>query len=372
MLLAVWIAAVTVVSIQATAAHNNNFEIFRTSWLNLLAGNDLYGASARHRDFFKYSPTFALLFAPFALVPFWLGMLLWNAANAGALYWGIGRVLSGDHAFAARALVLMDTIGAMQNAQSNALVAGLMIIGCAELERRRELRAAAAIAVATAVKLFPVVAAVFAVFRPYRLPRFALYSLIVGTCLVMGPLLVITPGELVEQYRSWGAIQRTDAVDRGYSVMQQAQLWFGLDWPNWPIQLAGVAVLLAPFLRIQFWGLHRFRMLWLASLLMFCVLFNHKSESPTFVVAIAGVALWFASAPRTRVTWSLLGLVILGTILSSSDVMPEALQEGLFKPYRLKTLPVLLVWIVTQVELWRQTASTPPPARESGRAAAAT
>src|SRR5688500_9942780 len=61
-LLGLWIGAVIVVSIQAAAHHNNNFEIFRTSWLNLLTGTDLYGPSPRHADFFKYSPTFAMLF----------------------------------------------------------------------------------------------------------------------------------------------------------------------------------------------------------------------------------------------------------------------------------------------------------------------
>ena len=82
----VWIVAVVVASLQAGARHNNNFEIFRTSWDNLVAGRNLYVASVNHQDFFKYSPTFALLFAPFAILPFTAGVLLWNAVNAGALY----------------------------------------------------------------------------------------------------------------------------------------------------------------------------------------------------------------------------------------------------------------------------------------------
>ena len=365
MLLGLWIGAVIVVSIQAAAHHNNNFEIFRTSWMNLLTGTDLYGPSPRHADFFKYSPTFAVLFAPFAVVPFGIGVLMWNGANAAALYWAFGRVLEPKHAFAARALVFLDTVGAMQNVQSNALVAGLMIIGCAELDRRRECRAASAIAIATAVKLFPVVAAAYAVFRPYRLPRFTAWSLASGAALIALPVLVLWPAELAEQYRSWGAIQRTDSLDRGYSIMQHVQLLFGASLPNWPIQLAGVIVLLAPLVRLSFWGLARFRVLWLASALMFCVLFNHKSESPTFVVAIAGVALWFAHAPRTFTTWTALAIVMVGTILSSSDAMPELLQEGIFEPHRLKTLPVLFVWILTQVAVWRQRAPGALPARES-------
>ena len=351
-LAAVWIIAVVVVSIQTAVHHTNNFETFRTSWFNLVAGNDLYGPSDRHFDFFKYSPTFALLFAPFAVLPFWLGVLLWNALNAGALYFAFGRILGRNEAFAARLLVLLDTVGAMQNVQSNALIAGMMIFACVDLERRREGRAAFIIATGTAIKLFPIVGATYAIFRPQRLPRFALFSAIAALVLVAAPLLVISPGELAEQYRSWGAIQRVDALDRGYSVMQQLQLWLGQDWPNWPIQLVGVVVLLAPLVRYGLWGQGPFRLLFLASLLMFCVLFNHKSESPTFVVALSGIAIWFALVPRTPWTWTVLGVVVVATVLSSSDAMPQPIQQGFFEPYRLKIIPVFLVWVLTQRELW--------------------
>lgn len=371
MLAGLWIVAVVAVSAQAAAQHNNNFEIFRTAWFNLLAGADLYAPSPRHRDLFKYTPTFAVLFAPLAVVPFWLGMLAWNALNAGALYWGLGRALDAEQAFAARAIVLLDTIGSMQNAQSNALIAGLMIVALAELERRRELRAAVAIAVATLIKVFPIVAASFAIFRPYRLPRFALRLAIVTVVLLALPLLVISPDQLVGQYRSWAALSRVDALDRGFSIMQQLHLWFGYDGPNWPVQATAVAVLVAPLARYAEWGTPRFRRLYLASVLMFAVLFNHKAESPAFVIAVAGVAVWFATAPRTRAAWALLAVVAIGTILSSSDLMPVVLQRRLFDPYRLKVLPVFLVWVVVQRELWTQSARAPLPSAPGGPAAPA-
>ncbi len=371
-LLGVWIAAVIVVSIQATLNHTNNFETFRSSWFDLVAGRDPYGPSARHQDFFKYSPTFAVLFAPLAILPFWAGVLLWNALNAGVLYWGLGRVLGHRQAFAARVLVLLDTIGAMQNVQSNALVAGLMLMACADLDTRRELRAAVSVGIGTAIKLFPIVAATYAIFRPYRVPRFALRSIATGAMLIALPLVVVSPTDLGTLYHSWRALQQVDALDRGHSIMQQMHLWLGYSAPNWPVQLLGVIVLLAPLVRISYWGIRRFRLLYLASLLMFCVLFNHKAESPTFVVAVTGVAIWWAVVPRARLSWTALVIVVVGTILSSSDAMPRAIQEGFFEPYRLKVLPVLLVWILTQRELWRRTTPAPHPTPRAGHAAPAT
>jgi len=355
---------VIVVSLQGAAQHNNNFEIFRTSWLNLSAGRDLYGPSIRHRDFFLYSPSFAVLFAPFAILPFWLGVLLWNSANAGALYWGLGRALLPEHAFTARVIVFMDAVGSMQQAQSNALVAGLMIVAFAELERRHEARAAFAIAIGTATKIFPIVAAVFGVFRPFRLPRFAAACVIAAIVLAALPLVAISGNELANQYRSWfGA---PSPVGRGFSVMEQLRIWFGVSWPTWPVQLLGGIALLAPLVQVPHWGSARFRLLFLASVLMFCVLFNHAAESPSFVIAIAGVAVWFVTSSRDRVAWAILAVVIVGTVLSSSDAMPEWFQQRVFEPYRVKTLPVLLVWVLTQRLLWSRNVSVPFQAIEDG------
>lgn len=372
-----WLAAVVIVSLQASAHHNNNFELFRTAWGNLLAGRDLYGANPSHHDFFKYSPTFALLFAPFAVVPFGVGMLLWNAVNAGVLYWGLGRVLEPRPALAARAIVFLDTIGSMQNAQSNALSAGLVILAFGFLYARQEVRASVAIAVGAAIKIFPLAAAVFAVFRPYRIPRFALVGLGVATAFLAAPILVLTPSELLDQYRSWSAISSSDALMRGYSVMAQIHLWTGTDWPNWPVQVIGLAVLVAPLSRISRLGVERFRLLFLASVLMFCVLFNHKAESPSFVVGAAGVAIWFVTTRRDRLAWTAFVFFVVGTVLSSSDLMPELLQENFFEPYRFKTVPLLVIWILTQFGLWTESsaphrsASAPPQAPESVHATAA-
>ena len=348
-----WIAAVVVVSWQATAHHNNNFEIFRTAWLNLRDGRDLYAPSTRHTDLFKYTPSFALLFAPFAIVPFGVGVLLWNALNAGALYWALGRVLTPPHALAARAIVFLDTIGAMQNVQSNALVAGLMILAFADAERRQEFRAALAIVCGTLIKIFPLAATAFMAFRPYRIPRFAAWCVLTAVVLLTLPLVVLSPHQLWQQYRSWISVQRVDALDRGFSAMQQLHIWLGVDWPNWPVQLAGVIVLLAPLIRVSHFGQSQFRLHFLASTLMFCVLFNHKSESPTFVVAVAGVAIWFVTSARDRIAWAMLAFVFIGTVVSSSDVMPQRWQRDFFDVYRFKTVPVLVVWLLTQIQLWR-------------------
>jgi hypothetical protein len=350
-----WAGAIIAATVQqGLASRNNNFRIFRAASHHLLAGADLYAAyPAEHFDFYKYSPTFALLFAPFAYVPFAPAMLLWNAHNAGALYVAIGLVLPRRAATVARSIVFLDMLGSLQNVQSNALVAALIVLTFAAYERHHTALGSLAAVAGTFVKLFPLAGASFAIFHPRKV-RVAI-ALVVGTLLFAAlPLLVTSPARLLAQYASWRAIEASDARQLGFSVMQMIELVSGAGLPNWPIQIAGMLVLLAPVV-VQRWRWHdwELRRLYLCSVLVFCVIFNHKAESPTFVIGITGAAIWFATIPRpSRWEWTLLGFVALFTILASSDVMPRAVQRDFFDRYRFKTVPMIVLWIELQRRLW--------------------
>jgi hypothetical protein len=357
-----WVAAVVVATIQQGFVHqNNNFLIFRAAALHLLREQDLYAAyPAEHFDFYKYSPTFALLFLPFALPPFGVAMLLWNALNAGALFLAVGMVLPRRAVVIARVLVFLDMLGSLQNVQSNALVAALIIFAFAAFERRHTMLGSLATAIGTGIKIFPLAAASFAIFHP-RKGRVAVALATSMVVLVLLPLLVTPATVLVAQYGSWHAIESKDALERGFSVMEMAQLLLHRDWPNWPIQLLGVVALVAPvLLRRERWSDWSFRRLYLCSVLVFCVIFNHQAESPTFVIASAGAAIWFASLERrSRWEWFVLGFFVLCTILASSDAMPRAIQRALFDPYRFKTVPCIVLWLELQRRLWTSGGRSP-------------
>ncbi len=65
----------------------NNYIIFKQSFFHLIQNKDLFiHYPYEYWDLYKYSPTFALLFAPFALIPDLLGLILWNAINALAIF----------------------------------------------------------------------------------------------------------------------------------------------------------------------------------------------------------------------------------------------------------------------------------------------
>ena len=353
---ALWVVAVIAATIQQGVVHqNNNFLIFRVASIHLLHGQDLYAAyPALHFDFYKYSPAFALLFLPFAVLPLAPSMLLWNALNAGALWLALGTVLPRRGALIARSIVMLDMLGSLQNVQSNALVTALIILSFIAYERRHTVLGGLAVDVGAAIKVFPLAGASFAIFHPRKV-RVAIALALGAVVLVLLPLLVTTPATLWAQYASWRAIESKDALDRGFTVMQMVQLLLRQDWPNWPQQAGGVLLLVAPVLvRRDRWSEWSFRLTYLCSVLVFCVIFNHQSESPTFVIAAAGAAIWFAALARpSRLEWALFVFFVVCTVLASSDAMPRAIQRAVFDRYHFKTVPCIVLWVVLQVRLWR-------------------
>jgi hypothetical protein len=62
--------------------HYNNYIIFKQSFFHLIKHQDLYIHFPQEQyDLFKYPPTFALLFAPFSILPDSMGYTLWTAIN---------------------------------------------------------------------------------------------------------------------------------------------------------------------------------------------------------------------------------------------------------------------------------------------------
>ena len=361
LMLALYVASAALVTVQqAMLGHSNNLSIFRSASLNLLAGRDLYAAHPeQHLDFYKYSPTFALLFAPLAYLPFALAFLCWSLLNGLLLWYALDRLLPERQATIALALLYLEVLLAWQYGQSNALVAALIILGFVAFEGRRQLGAALSITVGAAVKLFPLAGLSLAALYPRRL-RFGAIAVGVLAAAVVLPLVVIPPADLLAQYRSWHAIEAKDTLLRGYSLMHYVHSWLGVNWPNWPQQAAGTALLLLPLaLRSDRWEALEFRRLFLCSLLVYSVLFNHASESPSFVVAYAGIVIWYVGSPPNPLRTALMALTLLVMVVHDVDVVPRWVKYDILVPYRIKGIPGLVAWFVMQWELLVTARSTP-------------
>jgi hypothetical protein len=349
--LLLFLAVAAIVTIQrGVYGFPNDYAIFRASFWNLIAHRDLYVLRLdQARDYFKYSPTFALLFAPFALLPFVGGLLLWNVVNASSICLALNSLLGDEGSIAAQLLVLLPVLRSMQSSQSNALVAALIVFAFVCYERGWLWRGAGSIAVGTAIKIFPLAALTFALPRRDRWRAIALGALCT-LALVGLPLLVLSASELAAQFRSWTALERTEATLVGSSAMVLIRD-AGLTWPAWPIQLLACAILLAALAyRVRDWDDRGVRLQFLALVLVFCVVFNHRAERQSSVIAITGMVIWLLSRPRAKWRVALFAIIYLLVSVAGTEIVPDAIK-GILTPEIRFTIPLTAGWLVILGEL---------------------
>ncbi len=324
----------------------NNYVIFERSGAHLLAGEDLYREyPAEHWDLFKYSPTFALATVPLSWLPPLVGLSFWNLSNALVLLAGLLALPLDQRPKAIVCwLVLKELLTCLQNSQSNGLVAGLVVLTFVALERDRAAWAGLCLALSFYLKIFGAAAGILCVLYPCRW-RAVVWSAVWFVVFGALPLVVVSPDQLLAQYRSWLVLLAGDHhVSYGLSAMGIAQAWLGIENIDGLILLASTIGLLATLVRVRQYDDVDFRLGVLASLLVWMVVFNHKAESPTYIVAVTGLAIWYVSVQPGRLDLVLLGSTYLLTCWTQTDLFPRFVRRTIFGPYKIKAIGSLVLW----------------------------
>jgi len=328
--------------------HYNNYKIFTESYFHLIEGKDLYQLYPKeHWDYYKYSPTFALLMAPFAYLPDTMGLFLWNLLNVLVLFLALWKLpLQNNKTWLFMlAIILIELITSIQNSQSNALIAGLIVFAFIFLEKRQVAMASLFILLTVFIKLFGIVAFALFLFYPEK-PKAIAYTFGWTLLFLALPLIVVSTDQLSFLYHSWINLLSNDhSASYGLSVAGWLHYWFGIDISKNIIMLLGAILFLIPALQFRYYKDQTFKILFLSSILIWVVIFNHKAESPTFIVAMTGVVLWFFSQESKIENVFLLILALILTVLSPTDIFPKGLRDDYISPYVLKAVPCILIWL---------------------------
>lgn len=341
--------------------------MFARPFHNLLLNESIYGLHPNlYEDNYKYSPTFAWLMGPFYYMPDWLGTILWNLLNTVVLLAGVWLYLSDekDPAVQRRAallIILLEALITAQNLQSNNLIVGAMLLGLYYLRNERVWQAAFFFVLCGFIKFYGMAAAGFFLFYPKK-PQFILAMVVWTVLFAFAPLTMIPLDNLLAEYREWFSVIVVSKLGLQVSVMGIAQAFFGMpktDENYRIIEAIGATLFLLPFLRFGLWKDRLFQRRMIAYFFLFIIVFNKMAESPTYVMAVTGVALWWVTLSEpTRLDRVLLALVIVFTSLSPTDIFPQVVQKQIFQPYNVKALACLLVWARIQYQLWTQTKAT--------------
>ncbi len=335
-------------------SHYNNYIIFKNSFYHLTGNKDLYQLYPQDRvGLYKYSPTFSVFFGIFTLFPDLAGINIWNLLNSVILLISVYYILKLDNISKGWILILClpELVTSMENVQSNSLLAGLIILSFSLLEKRNYILATFLIVFSVYIKIYGAIGLVLFIFYPQKW-KLLLYTLGWTLIFLLLPLLLIKPDQLKFLYKSWYNLLGNDhAIAYGFSVMGLLYTWFGMTVNKTLILLTGVLLLSIPLLRFKQYGNYNFRLLTLSSLLIWVVIFNHMSESPTFIIAISGVSIWFITREKSILNIILLIFAIILTSLSPTDVFPKVIRDEYVTPYALKALPCVLIWIKIEYDL---------------------
>lgn len=333
--------------VNKTYTHYNNYIIFKNSFTHLSEHKDLYQMyPEEHWDLYKYSPTFSFFMGIFSVFPDSIGLCLWNLLNALALFFAVYALpnLSQKQKGLALLLCVFELMTSMQNSQSNALMAGLLILSFALMEKDKFFLAVLCIVSSMYIKIFGIVGMSLFLFYPEKWKN-ALYSVFWIILLFLLPLFVIDFNQLIYLYKSWGHLLSNDYQSAySLSVVGLINTWFHLDINKNLVLIPGIILFMIPFIFTKKYSESTFRTLALASVLIWIIIFNHKAESPTFIVAMIGICIWFFISKPDKINLSLFLFAFILTSLSATDLFPKIIRDTWVKPYALKALPCVIIW----------------------------
>ncbi len=335
----------------------NNYTIYQDSFFHLIQHKTMYDYHwSEYYDLYLYSPSFPFVIIPFALFQKYIGVVLWCIFNALALYFAV-RLLKIDEKKKVFILwfVLLELLTAIQNVQVNPLVSALFILTFVAFERKRVGLAALLIASSMFIKIFGIVGAAMFILYPQRL-KFIGYMIFWSCIIFLSPLIFISWGELMKQYYGWyiTVINLHSKNEGDFSAMQllASNLHFTLsDVGRYAMQGTAVILFCIKYIRYKSFQHPQYKLLFLASILVWTTIFNNAVESPSFIIAITGIAICYIADEKSKLNLALLIFALILTSLSHSDLFPRYLRDRFVDPYALKCLPSFLIWLKIEYEL---------------------
>ena len=355
-----WLLLGVLAAVMKMHSHNN-FLVFRGSFWHAWQGQPLYAEYPQeYWDINHYGPLFSLLIAPFAVVPEWLGLLMWCVALSLGLYVAVRRSLltSGQQLFVLW-FCAHELLTALYMQQFNIAIAAIIVGAFFLIEKERDATAAFLIVLGTLVKIYGIVGLAFFFFSKHKI-RFIGALVLWSAVMFVAPMVLSSPDYVIEQYQAWFVdlvsknSENAEALMQNISLLGMTHRVTGLEFSDLWLILPGLVMFGIPYLRISQYQHMAFRQTQLASVLMFTVLFSTGSESSGYIIALVGVVIWYTAVPWQRNRWdvALLVFVFVLSSLSPSDLFPAYLRKEWVQPYALKALPVTIVWLKLCWEMW--------------------
>ncbi len=343
----------------------NNYKIYKNVYFHTIEKLPLYKEyPLEYFDHNHYGPVFSFVIAPFALLPDYLGLPLWGLFNAGILAWAITQLpLKSTQINAVLWICFQELLTALLGLQFNPMLTAIIILSFVNIEKRKDFWSAFFIVLGLFVKLYGIVGLAFFFFSKNKI-KFILSLLFWSIVLFTLPMLLSSPEYIIQTYQQWlYDLIAKNSENVGLNSYQDISLMGMIrrifqdsSISNLPFLIGGIILFGLQYLRIKEFKEQSFRLMLLASVLIFTVIFSSGSESPTYIIAFVGVAIWFVIQPKpiSKLNIGLFVLALILTSFSPSDLIPEYLKVNYIRPFALKALPCVLIWGAIVYEMFTQ------------------
>jgi hypothetical protein len=176
-------------------------------------------------------------------------------------------------------------------------------------------------------------------------------------------MVISSPAFVIQSYSDWyHSLAHKNDLNASLTSFQDISLMGivrratgNINIPNAPFLLIGLVLFGLPYLRIKQYKHLGFKLMLLASTLIFTVIFSSGSESPTYIIAFAGVAIWFMVQQNPKKGWiiALFVFAFILTSLSPTDIFPRPVKEFI-RLYSLKALPCVIIWLTIVYQMMKE------------------
>ena len=356
-----WLSlAIIAIIIEVAKNVFNNYLIYKGVFWHTINQTNLFNLyPTEYFDCNHYGPFFSLIIAPFALLPDKIGCLLWGIFNALFLLFAIKKLPIEEKGKNILFLITaVEMMTSQHNVQFNPILTGTIILSYVFVHQKKEIWATLFIAIGIMTKIYGIVGLAFFMFSEDKI-KFIWTFIMWMILLFILPMVISSPHFIIQSYQDWyhSLIEKNDSNQesamQGMTAMRFVKKAFAIPSLNdvFFVVSAGLVYLISIF-RINQLKEINFQISYLASLLIGLVIFSSSAESPTYIIAMMGVGMWYLlQENKNRWTYFILALAVIFTSLSTTDLFPKSVKVEYIRPYAIKAMPCFIVWLILSYQL---------------------
>ena len=359
----VWFLLPTIAVVAELLHHKiNNYSIYKYVFWHTVEKTNLYlQYPGQFEDANHYGPFFSIIIAPFAILPDAVGVILWVWANTWFLYYAIRQLpISLKAKYIILLVAAIELMTASHNVQFNPMMAAWIILSYTFVKKGNDFWATFFIAAGFLVKIYGITGLLFFLFSKNK-SKFTGSFLFWMVALICLPMVISSPSFIFQSYIDWkDSLVLKNTLNAVLGNMQDISVpgmirrfFVYQDLSMAAVLLPAGLLFCLPLLRFSLYQNKVYQLYYLALTLITVVIFSSSAESPTYIIALCGVGIWFVLNAHHNKTSDklLLGFVLLLTSLSPTDLFPRYIRNNFIIPYSLKALPCFVIWIVLIMKL---------------------